>query len=244
VYRSQSGKTIAIPNDFVGKFTNAIENLHKNSYVKLMIPDNDYEIDDRFLDQVIDSLTINISDYKTSLELGNNPDDNKVNYNNLLRISYTFSDEIVRFIRLIISISDLKPIIFWLTSYEKYKFSFEIKKLPWEKIGGKADLSNYINTIKSARNKAFHNLLQFNQTIDVQMENVTIKPLKLRFFSEYKSKENIFDYEDRELIEILTEFTRSGERYVAYDFWKRNLSVMESSLELITAISNSLKLLI
>ena len=184
-----------------------------------------------------------MSEYDDALKACLNPNVDRTEYNDILRISYTFAEEVVRFIRMFSSISDLKPIVFWMTIYEQYQFASSLRQLPWEKLGTKPDLKNYVDAVKGARNKAFHNLLQFNQTIEVQMGDITIRPTKLRFFTEFTSKGNVFEYEDKELIEILTEFTRAGEQYVSFDFWKRNLKVMEGTLCLIEAISRTLKLL-
>ena len=231
-----------LPDDFVGKFTTAINELQKISHVKLIIPNAGENFENSFLDQVVLSLQDNLREYKESLEACIDPIRDRNHYNNLLRISYTYSDEIVRFIKLFSSISDLKPIMFWLTAFEQFTFSFALENLPWERLGRKKqDLYDYVDTVKSARNKAFHNLLGFNQTIDVQLGNITIKPISLRLFTEHKSKDNIFDYEDKELIDILSEFTRAGESLVTFDFWKRNLIVMEHSLKLISEFSRSLK---
>jgi hypothetical protein len=232
-----------LPDDFQAKFNSAITELRKNSYVKLIIPEKAKNPKNGFLDQVIVSLKQNLSEYKNSLNACNGSTLDRNEYNNILRISYTFAEEIVRFLRLFTSISDLKPIILWMTVYEQYQFLYALQSLPWTKLGTKPDLKNYVDAVKGARNKAFHNLLQFNQTIDVQMGDITIHPTKLRLFSEYTSKGNVFEYEDKELIEILTEFTRVEEKYVSFDFWKRNLIVMEKTLYLLESFSFTLKVL-
>lgn len=235
------GQGLSLPDNFVGEFSTALSELKKKSFVKLRIPDLKILPQNCFIDQIIFALKQTMEEYANSLANCANPNQNRMEYNNILRIAYTFAEEIIRVLRLMISISDLKPLIFWLTIYEQFQFSYAIKSLPWEKLGTKADLKKYVETVKSARNKAFHNLLQFNQTVDVQMENITIRPKKLRLFTEFTSKGNIFEYEDKELIETLIEFTRAGESYVSFDFWKRNLEVMVSALYLLEAISSSLK---
>lgn len=241
VYEHDVSSPSTIPDDFVGEFTNALSELKKTSFVKLKIPNPEDLPSNCFLDQIITALRQSMSEYANSLDKCANPNQDRMEYNNILRIAYTFSEEIVRVLRLLISVSDLKPLIFWLTAYEQFQFSFAINNLPWEKLGKKADLKKYVETVKGARNKAFHNLLQFNQTIDVQMNNIMIRPKKLRLFTEFTSKGNIFEYEDKELIETLIEFTRAGENYVSFDFWRRNLDVMLKTLSLLEGVSSSLK---
>lgn len=232
-----------LPDDLVGKFANSVAELRKNSFVKLIIPNTGQHIDNCFLDQIINSLKENMSEYSKYLNDCADPNNNRNEYNNILRISYTFAEEIIKILRLFIGISDLKPLFFWMTVNEQFQFSFALERLPWEKLGSKPELGSYVEAIKGARNKAFHNLLQFNQTMEVQMGDITIRPTKLRLFTEFTTKGNVFEYEDKDLIEILTEFTRASEKYVSFDFWKRNQVVMEKTLCLLEAFSCSLKAL-
>lgn len=232
-----------LPEDLAGKFSTAVSELKKKSYVKLRVPNEKDAPKNCFLDQIIDSLKKNAAEYESSLFRCTNPDEDEIEYNNILRISYTFAEEVVRILRLLISVSDLKPLIFWLTTHQQFQLAFIFNSLPWGKIETKTDLSHYVSTIKGARNKAFHNLLQFNYTVDVEMDNVPFRATKLRLFSEFTAKGNIFEYEDKELVEILTEFTRAGEKYVSFDFWKRNLDVMKMTIGLLENVSLSLKLL-
>jgi hypothetical protein len=51
------------------------------------------------------------------------------------------------------------------------------------------------------------------------------------------------DYEDRALVELLTNFTRVSERSVSPQFWRRNIAVMEATIELLSRTSSALKLL-
>jgi len=230
-----------LPDDLVGKFASSINELQKNSFAKLTIPSSTEYPRIGFLDQVIISLKQNFDNYLEAINACSNPSANRSEHYNILRISYTFADEIVRFLKLFNSISDVKPLLFWMTASEQFELSSALNQLPWEKLGTKPDLKNYVDCVKAARNKAFHNFLQFNQAIEVQMGELTIRPTKLRLFSEFTSKGNVFEYEDKELIEILTEFTRAGEKYVSFDFWKRNLIVMEKTICLFEAFSRSLK---
>jgi hypothetical protein len=52
-----------------------------------------------------------------------------------------------------------------------------------------------------------------------------------------------FVYEDKALVEVLTEFTRAGEKAVSPQFWNRNLAVMQSTIDLLDGTSSALKLL-
>ncbi len=56
------------------------------------------------------------------------------------------------------------------------------------------------------------------------------KAKKIRLFPEYRSaqrKAQLVDYEDRELVELLTQFSRTSEHAVTPVFWAKNVAVME-----------------
>jgi len=67
----------------------------------------------------------------------------------------------------------------------------------------------------------------------------------LRLFPEYavRGSEETLDYEDRALVELLTDFTRVSERSVSPQFWRRNIAVMEATIDLLSRTSLALKLL-
>src|SRR5262249_1719812 len=48
---------------------------------------------------------------------------------------------------------------------------------------------------------------------------------------------------DRALVELLTDFTRVSERSVSPQFWRRNIAVMEATIELPSRTRSGLKLL-
>ena len=142
------------------------------------------------------------------------------------------------------SVCDLKPIILWMTLSAHHNLSEAFRCLPRSRDQNKPSLSNYREIIHGARNRAFHNLLPFGQSIQVDLDGINIKAKRLRLFSEYKMKsENVFDFEDKQLVEILTEFTRADEKYVTSDFWKRNNDVMLATAQLVAAVSDAIKTL-
>ena len=56
-----------------------------------------------------------------------------------------------------------------------------------------------------------------------------------------RSKSGVaFDYEDREMVEVLTELTRAPEIAVPLDFWRKNAAVMESFENLLKRIEDVL----
>jgi hypothetical protein len=234
-----------LPENLVKPLTDALDNLKKNSYIVLRLPEDPLRIGDTFLDSIIAAMKDNIQEYQTSLtkctdEINLDP----LEFKNVLRIAYNFAGDAITLIRLLISICDLKPLIFWMTIKEQILLSEAFRSLPWKRMSTKPSLDEYFRTICGARNSAFHHLFPFDRAIEVQLEGVSITAKRLRLFSEYTSKsKNLFEFEDQQLIELLTEFTRTEEIYVSPEFWQRNLNVMIATIELLSSVCASLKLL-
>jgi hypothetical protein len=162
--------------------------------------------------------------------------------NDILRIAYNFASDATMFLRLIVSICDLKPLILWGTIAEHHKLSESFKRLPWTRSLNKPSLRNYISTISDARNSAFHNLFPFRKSLSATLPESALQHASLRIFSEHgKKKQNQLDYQDRELLEVLFEFTRARERRAPIRFWQQNLEVMNNAIDLFDQTSKFLK---
>lgn len=165
-------------------------------------------------------------------------------FNELLRIAYNFASDALSYLRLIVSVCDLKSVVLWGTISEHYGLSAAFAKLPWPHAGKKPSLSEYSSTIADARNSAFHKLFPFSKTLDVWLPEAALKEPRLRIFSEYgKKSENAMRYKDKELVDVLTEFTRTRERDVTPAFWKQNEEVMAATVALFDSTSRFLKFL-
>ena len=226
-------------------FSTSLKKLRERIRIPLNLPKKPSDLEETFLDKLLSSLANEINIYSSSLTSWKEDKSKIAYFNEVLRISYNFIDEAIKLLRLIISISDLKPILFWMTINSQYqlkekfnKFDLDGKKKP--------SLDDYEESIKSARNSTFHNLFKLNNTIEVDLNEVIIKAKKLTFFNEYKSRsltQNNFEYQDEQLISVLTEFTRTSEKILPYEFWEQNLEVMKTTYELVSDICESLKLL-
>ena len=147
-------------------------------------------------------------------------------------------------IRLIVSICDLKPIILWGTIAEHFALSEEFRQLPWTRSHDKPSLKNYEYIISNSRNRTFHNLFPFRKTLKVSLSNSAIQKPELLIFSEFgQKKNNKLSYHDKELVDILTKFTRAREQRVSDHFWQQNLKVMDAAIELFKKTSTFLKIL-
>ncbi len=227
------------------KLKKVIDSLRRDAILPLSIPQKDTDLEETFLDEILQSLEKEISNYEKSLSEWIHDERDDVYFTDILRISYNFIDDAISLIELILSICDLKPIISWLTLKSQYELYKTFSNLDWQK-EGKPSLSLYMKLIKDARNSRFHKLFRINNTIEVDLNGINLKAKYLRMFSEYKSRSSVlsnFSYEEKQLIELLLNFTRTEERKVTKRFWNQNLDIMKSTLVFISDFCHSLKLL-
>lgn len=165
-------------------------------------------------------------------------------FNEILRISYNFASDATSYIRLIVSICDLKPVVLWGTIAEHYALSEAFRNLPWTRTRNKPSLENYERTVADARNSAFHHLFPFRKTLRIPLPDTALQGAELRIFSEHtRKKENRLRYPDEELVDILKEFTRAREQRPSDRFWQQNLQVMDATIELFRRTSDFIKVL-
>lgn len=163
--------------------------------------------------------------------------------NDILRIAYNFASDATTFLRLIVSICDLKPIVLWGTISEHYGLSAAFNALPWSRSTNKPSLKNYQQAIGDARNSAFHNLFPFRKSLRIPLPDAALGDPALQIFSEHSKKgQNQLTYKDRELVDVLTEFTRARERNLSMSFWTKNLEVMNSTIRLFERTNDFVKL--
>lgn len=96
-----------------------------------------------------------------------------------------------------------------------------------------------------ARNSAFHNLFPFRKSLKVPLPDAALGTPELRIFAQHtKKSENQLTYRDKELVDVLLEFTRARERRVSLSFWQKNLEVMDAMIRLFQRTNEFLKLLV
>lgn len=213
------------------------------AYSKIILPDIASHQSSCFLDTIVSAVKENLKKYENALyDLNKTGEKRKTALMEILRIAYNFTDEAVTLIRLIMSICDLKPIVLWGTFYDHYRLNESIKTLPWTKQKTKPKLSVYTSTVKNARNKAFHRLLPFSKSFEVELPDKTLKDAKLRIFSEYKKGSNQLQYKDKELVDVLMEFTRTSDEAVSDEFWRKNAEVIRNTIRLLENTAEFLKL--
>jgi hypothetical protein len=162
--------------------------------------------------------------------------------NEVLRIAYNFADDAIKVLTLLVSVCDLKGVVLWCTLRQHFELAEAFRLLPWTKIEGKASLKRYQEVINGARNRAFHNLLGFDRSVFSDLTGVTIKARSLTLLPAHGRRKGHtpFDYEDRELVEVLSQLTLAPETAVSMEFWKRNADVMAKFESLLEATEDAL----
>lgn len=237
------GKTPGEPPDILASpLAKALRELRAKAYVRLTLPDGANKDNNTLLDDIANAFEEANKAYNDSLsKCSGDFQKNQQEFNNILRLAYNFATDAVEFLQLIVHLSDLKPPVLFATIASQLKPSNSFKALPWPRSEEKGSLKLYDATIKGARNRAFHRLFPFSKAIDVDVTDISFKATKLRLFPEFiRKKESQLDYEDRGLVEIMTQFSRTPEHTVSPVFWQKNLAVMENTVALLKQLKAAL----
>ena len=199
-----------LPEDFAQPLATALDHVRKHHYAVLSLP-GELGHSHPLLDSFVEALRQNATRYKKAWnKCKGQMDMDPGEFNDVLRIAYNFATDAVLVIRLLVSICDLKPIVRWCTVDEWFHLAEIFRNLPWAKTKDKPSLDAYQQTVNNARNKAFHRLLPVDNTLQVELEGTQLGKITLRLFPEYvdRNAEQTMDYDDRALVELLTDFTR------------------------------------
>jgi hypothetical protein len=185
-----------------------------------------------------------IASYSAALDVYLRSARNADAMNELMRIAYNFADGANALVTLVVGISDLKPLLCWLTMTAQSELTDRFAELPFGLVGRtKPSLGQYRDLISGARNRAFHDIFAFGRPFQVSLTGDAFKDAELRLFREYaKRSRGGLDFKDRELVELLSGFTRAAERPVPLGFWEGNLQVMEAVLEVARSMHRALVL--
>jgi hypothetical protein len=197
------------------------------------------------LAEVVERIDSQINDYKRALRSHLARRANPESFNELLRIAYNFADGTQELLRLIIGISDMKPLISWLTIHAQSKLVDRFQHLPLGIIGSsKPSIGKYRAVVAGARNQAFHDIFAFEQPFRVRLTGDAFRTPELRLFRQYSSKTPALDYEDRKLVTLLEGFTRTAEQTVPLGFWESNLEVMQAVADLARSLWSALLIVV
>jgi hypothetical protein len=133
--------------------------------------------------------------------------------------------------------------VYWCTIKENWGIYKAFASLPWSALGRKEKIEEYQSIVSQARNHAFHHILPFDSTVEVDLSNLDVRAEKIRLFVPYKAKERGISLRDQKLADVLAEFSRARLRPVSKSFWQANLNVMLQANELSQQILESLILI-
>jgi hypothetical protein len=239
------GQGVEVPEGLRESVGIALDKLQDQAIAKLILPTRAKTKQQSMTDAIVEVLREQREEYaKAALQFARQRTNAQSAYNDVLRIAYNFANDATMFLRLIVSICDLKPIVLWGTIAEHFKLSESFRNLPWTRSLNKPSLKNYFTTIADARNSAFHNLFPFCKSLSVTLPESALHDASLLLFSEHgKRKDNQLSFQDKELVEVLFDFTRARERRAPTRFWQQNLEVMDNTIVLFAKTGRFLKTL-
>lgn len=227
------------------KFAEAVGHLREQAPRRITPTTVDGGGDRSLLGQIEAAVREQVVEYRQALDHADGNLADRDARNTVLRISYNFASDATDLLRLFVSVCDLKPILLWLTVAEHYEAAQAFARLPFGlETRKKPSLKVYREIISGARNRAFHDFFAFDRPFEVDLAGVPLHARRLLLFQAHgRGRGDAFDYEDRELVEVLQQFTRAPERAVSAEFWQRNLEVLEATAALTASMRQALQLL-
>lgn len=194
------------------------------------------------LSNFLERMDEQVEAFSTTLGQHQRNPDNKDVYNELLRVAYNFADGARAFLRLMVGVCDLKPVLSWLTVFEQVELAHRFERLPFALVGkGKPSLERYRSVIADARNQAFHDLFAFDHPFSVKLPGGALRSPVLHLFREYaKRGASALNFEDRGLVDLFASLTRTPERPVPVGFWQGNAEVMAAVVDTVRALRRAL----
>ena len=234
-----------IPKGYFEIITSALRKLQTDAVINLRIPDHTIS-EDSLIDHFIRTLQNEKNHYEKALQQWiESKYTDESSYDQLLKISYNFAVDAIRLLKLITSICDLKPLVLWGTIAEHFALSESFRNLSFTRSKNKALLEEYHEIIADARNRAFHNLFPLQKSIEILLPDGSVNDVKLRIFTEFgRQNKNQMQFKDKELADVLLQFTRSKLRYISKTFWLQNSQVIESTIQLFIKTGDFLRLLL
>lgn len=211
----------------------ALDKLQRAAIADLKIPVAGASSADGVTDQIVAVLQEQMTQYDAALtRLAVSPTE-VTSQNEILRLAYNFASDATGYLKLIVSVCDLKPLVLWGTVSHHFALSESFRNLPWTRSRNKVSMKNYVETVSDARNSAFHNLFPFRKSLNVLLPSSALAEAGLIIFSEHgRKKENTLSYRDKPLVDVLIGFTRAREHRVTDRFWRQNREVMATTIDL------------
>jgi hypothetical protein len=233
---------LSTPKGLQEAVSSTVDQLQEDAVADLPIPEVGETPGHGITDQIVKALNEQLIEYDVALNVLLTGAADVGTSNELLRLAYNFTSDAISYLRLIVSVCDLKPIVFWGTLSSHFALSEAFRQLPWTRSRTKVSMNNYIGTISDARNRAFHNAFPFRTSLNIPLSGVALSGATITIFSEHRLKErNTLSYPDKPLVDLLLGFTRARERHLTTDYWQRNRQVMKATIALFEDTSGFIK---
>jgi hypothetical protein len=236
----------ALPDGLEAPFADAFQRLQAEARSLLRLPNGVPDsLEGTVVERLTNGMNQQLNEYEAALERsGGDASTDTSAFADVLRIAYSFAGEARNLIDLIVSICDLKPVLLWCTLDAHFALAENFRALPWTKSKKKPSLDRYAEMIARARNRAFHDLIPFDRSLEVDVAGLSLQTKRLMLFGPYQPRgSGILEFEDQELLDVLMRFSRAPETSVPLAFWERNASVMRGVVELLQAVGEALMLL-
>ncbi len=238
----QAGGLIAEDRRVIGS---AYDDLLDSATTEVSVPTGEVRHrNETVLGKIITSLNAQAAQYHEAIAALRQAADDARALNEVLRIAYNFSADVLPLISLFVSICDLKPLVFWCTVKEQWALHRAFTALPWAALGRKEKLEEYKSIVSQARSHAFHHVLPFDSTVEVDLSGLDVRAETIRLFVPFGQKEGRgVHLKDQKLADVLAEFSRAKERQVSQAFWEANEAVMQAACKLAQEVLASLILI-
>jgi hypothetical protein len=223
---------------------NGYDELMDSAVTEVSVPTGDVRRGETVLGRIAASMRNQSTEYATALEALRHSPENQHALHEVLRIAYNFTADVIPLLTLFLSLCDLKPLVFWCTVKEQWALRQAFAALPWATLGRKEKLEVYRTIVSQARSHAFHHVLPFDTTVEVDLSTLNVRAEIIRLFVPFGKKEGRgVHLKDQKLADVLAEFTRAKERPVSNTFWEANLAVMKAASKLAEEVLATLVLI-
>ena len=197
------------------------------------------------LGQIVNSVRGQTTEYHAALKALQSGGADSQALNEVLRIAYNFSTDVLPLISSLHEHMRSQAHCFLVYRSQTLGALYRaFASLPWSALGRKEKLEEYESIVAQARNHAFHHVLPFEATVEVDLSHFNVRAERMRLFSTFGQKQGRgIRLRDQELADVLANFSRAKERPVSLLFWEQNLNVMEAACELAQAILDVLILM-
>lgn len=191
----------------------------------LAIPGGRLNLRRTLLGQICCGIADNAHTYSDALRRAGTPPYAAEVRREMLRLAYNFATQVEDITALLISLCDLKPVLWWLTLDMHMRFARTVSEIPWSVESTKPSLARYRDSVAGARNRTFHALYAIDRPVTVDLAAVHLHPIQVTLFPRYPIEAGELEYQDKELIAVLRRFHHTPEFPVSDRFLEHSAEI-------------------